>query len=67
MRNHGRSGWADDVNYPLMAADIDNYLEERGVKKNEKIVLVGHSMGGKVAMTFACMWPKRVTGLVSLD
>jgi pimeloyl-ACP methyl ester carboxylesterase len=50
-----------------MAADIDNYLEERGVKKNEKIVLVGHSMGGKVAMTFACMWPKRVTGLVSLD
>ena len=33
----------------------------------ERVVLVGHSMGGKVAMTFACKWPKKVAGLVSMD
>ena len=36
-------------------------------EKEEKVVLVGHSLGGKVAMTFAQLFPENVLGLCSMD
>lgn len=50
LRNHGHSDWSDDFSYELMAADIYELCEDL---KLEDIILVGHSMGGKVAMHFA--------------
>jgi len=47
-----------------MASDIVHMLDCNGIKD---AVLVGHSMGGKVAQAAALLHPKRVSGLVVLD
>ena len=64
LRNHGRSTWHDSMTYPLLAADLKSYL---GQIDDNSVILVGHSMGGKTAITFACMYPHLVRGLISLD
>lgn len=50
LRNHGHSDWADENSYQLMAADV--YELCRDLQLNN-FILMGHSMGGKVAMYFA--------------
>lgn len=50
--------------YPAMAGDVLAYLDREGLPET---VLIGHSMGGKVAMTLACAHPDRVSHLVVLD
>lgn len=50
LRNHGRSPWSDNFSYDLMAQDIFELCQELSLKD---IILVGHSMGGKVAINFA--------------
>jgi len=64
QRNHGRSFWSDDFNYDLMAEDLLNYYQNAGI---ENATLLGHSMGGKVAMLFACLHPEKVTQLIVAD
>ena len=64
QRNHGKSFHAVKHTYDLMCEDLLLYLDEN---KLDKIYLVGHSMGGKVAMLFACKYPERVEKLVIVD
>ena len=64
QRNHGRSPHARDMTYPALAADVLAYLDARGT---ERAGLVGHSMGGKAAMTLALTAPERVCWLVVAD
>ncbi len=64
LRNHGQSPHIEGMSYPEMAADICNLIEQ--LKLNEPIVL-GHSMGGKVAMTMALMNPDALAGLIVAD
>lgn len=64
LRNHGKSPHDDKHNYELMRDDLIGFLDERGL---DKVVLVGHSMGGKVAMCFAQHNPGRVDHLVVVD
>lgn len=64
LRNHGKSEHADTMTYPEMASDIADVLEESGL---EKASLVGHSMGGKVAMTFALQNRSMIDQLIVLD
>jgi esterase len=64
LRNHGRSPHTDAMNYPLMAADVLRLLDDQGV---ESCAVVGHSMGGKVAMQLALTHPERVACLVVVD
>lgn len=64
QRNHGRSFWSEDFNYDVMARDVHHYATQNGL---EKVALIGHSMGGKTAMQFACMYPDRVTQLIVAD
>ena len=64
LRNHGRSPHADSMNYPEMANDLRAYMDEQGI---EAAAILGHSMGGKVAMYFALNAPGRVTHLVVVD
>jgi esterase len=52
------------MSFASMASDIVHMLDCNGVKD---AVLVGHSMGGKVAQAAALLHPKRVSGLVVLD
>jgi esterase len=64
LRNHGRSPHSSAMNYPLMVADLLHFLDERNI---EQCALVGHSMGGKVAMALALLRPERVAALVVVD
>ncbi len=64
LRNHGRSPHTEAHNYELMAADVAAYLDQAGL---DRVRVVGHSMGGKVAMQLALSHPDRVERLVVLD
>lgn len=64
QRNHGKSFHDDHHNYDAMCEDLRLYLDEKQI---HKIVLIGHSMGGKTAMLFAAKYPKRVKKLVIVD
>lgn len=64
QRNHGRSFWSEDFNYDFMAEDLLHYFDAH---KLAKVTLLGHSMGGKVAMQFACAYPEKVTQLIVAD
>ncbi|MBY0417273.1 MAG: alpha/beta fold hydrolase [Pararheinheimera sp.] len=64
MRNHGRSDWHDTMSYALMAEDVKETLDHLGL---DKAILLGHSMGGKIAMEFALRYPERVHKLILAD
>jgi pimeloyl-ACP methyl ester carboxylesterase len=64
QRNHGRSFWSEDFDYPVMAADLLHYMDANNIGKG---MLIGHSMGGKTAMQFACTYPQRVSKLIVAD
>lgn len=65
LRNHGDAIHTDaSMTYSEMAADVVRSLEDMGL---DRVALIGHSMGGKVAMTVALEHPERVSQLVSLD
>jgi pimeloyl-ACP methyl ester carboxylesterase len=63
LPNHGHSPWTDTVDYLDMAAMVAAELE----RLDEPVTLVGHSMGGKVAMQLALRRPELVRGLVVVD
>lgn len=64
LRNHGRSPHSDQISYPLMADDVIELANTLGI---EQFALLGHSMGGKVAMQLALNHPDRVTRLIVVD
>ena len=63
-RNHGESEHDAEMNYFLQALDVCCLFQEL---KISKAVLMGHSMGGKTAMTFALSHPESVESLVVVD
>jgi pimeloyl-ACP methyl ester carboxylesterase len=64
LRDHGRSPHTEATSYPIMATDVHALVERLGL---QNITLVGHSMGGKVAMVFAQRWPELLRHLVVVD
>lgn len=64
LRNHGNSPRSETWNYKVMAEDINELSENTGA---EKFHLIGHSMGGKVAMEFAQKFPEKLEKLVVVD
>lgn len=64
LRNHGRSFHSDDHSYQAQAFDVLNLLNHL---KIENATLVGHSMGGKVAMRLASLAPKIVSKMIIMD
>lgn len=64
LRNHGRSPHADSHRYTDMADDLLEYLEEHNL---EQAAIIGHSMGGKLAMIFTLLNPEKVGRLVVVD
>ena len=64
QRNHGRSPHARGMAYPALAADVLAYLD---ANRLDRPGLIGHSMGGKTAMTLALSAPERARWLVVAD
>jgi len=64
MRNHGKSAHSDIFNLQIMVDDIIETLDHIGIGN---IYIIGHSMGGKVAMQMALENPSRVTKLIVAD
>jgi len=64
LRNHGHSDWNDEMSYQLMADDVYELCQDLGL---EELHLIGHSMGGKVAMQFAIDYEGLLEKLVIVD
>jgi esterase len=64
LRNHGHSPHSDEMDYALMAGDVAEFLDAH---KMERANVLGHSLGGKVAMQLALTHPARVQKLIIVD
>ena len=64
LRNHGGSPHAADMSYAAMMNDV---LEWLNAQQLPRVTLMGHSMGGKVAMLLASRHPERVERLIIVD
>lgn len=65
LRNHGDSPHDDEMTFEAMEADLALWIQEN--VPNKPIHLMGHSLGGKIAMRFACHQPKFVKSLTVVD
>ena len=64
LRNHGNSPWNGDMSYAAMAGDVRTFMARHGL---EGAAVMGHSMGGKAAMTLALTDPDLVGALIVVD
>jgi esterase len=64
LRNHGHSPWSDEFSYKLMAEDLHELTEELQINS---FILLGHSMGGKVAMHYAQNYENALEKLIVVD
>ena len=64
MRNHGKSFHSDEFNYEIMVEDVKAYIDFHNL---QDITLLGHSMGGKIAMLFSTLYPEIVEKLIIAD
>ncbi len=63
-RNHGESFHSDEMSYDLMAQDIVTLLDHL---KIDRVILIGHSMGGKAVMTVTKLIPDRIEKIIVID
>ena len=61
LPNHGQSPHSEQMNYRSMVADLAETLDSLNI---QKCALLGHSLGGKLAMVFALTYPQRVSQLI---
>ena len=64
LRNHGVSPHSAEMTYTAMLADVVEWFHAHGLAK---ATVMGHSMGGKVAMLLACRHPTLVERLIVVD
>ncbi len=64
QRNHGQSPHSDTFNYFALTDDLYEFIEDH---KLAKPILIGHSMGGKVAMNYTLEHPHRIDKLIVVD
>jgi pimeloyl-ACP methyl ester carboxylesterase len=64
LRNHGRSFHSDEFSYDAMSRDLLEYCQAKNLSS---VDLMGHSMGGKVAMLFATRHEELVHKLIVAD
>jgi len=64
LRNHGASPHDDNMSYPDMANDIIKFMDDHDIQRAH---ILGHSMGGKVAMQVALNHPERLLKLIVVD
>jgi esterase len=69
LPNHGRSAWTEHISYPEVASSVGDLIEARRNEDGSRapVAVVGHSMGGKVAMAIALLRPALVERLCVVD
>ena len=64
LPDHGRSPWIEVASLETYASAVARWLEDQGIAS---AAVIGHSLGGKVAMMLALQEPQRVSRLVVAD
>lgn len=64
LRNHGKSFHSNDFSYELMVNDVVEYCNHYSLKR---IDIIGHSMGGKIVMLLATLYPDLINKLIVAD
>lgn len=64
LRNHGKSPHTSTHTYEDMVEDLHLFFHDHHLKE---ATILGHSMGGKLAMMFASEYPELITGLIVAD
>ena len=64
LRNHGRSPHSTEFNYEVMCEDILEYMQDKDISNP---IILGHSLGGKLAMKFAFTHPDKIEKLIVAD
>lgn len=64
LRNHGRSDWSEEFSYEIMAEDVKELCDDLNLSE---LILMGHSMGGKVAINFAQRFEDVLEKLIIVD
>lgn len=64
LRNHGLSPHSEEMNYELMANNVYELIQK---EKLSNPILLGHSMGGKVAIKFDQLYSKLLNKLIVAD
>lgn len=64
LRNHGNSPHDDDTSLEAMASDIIEFMDDHALNN---VALMGHSLGGKVAMQVALNFQTRISKLIIGD
>lgn len=64
LRNHGASPHGEEMSYAAMAEDLGEFMAGENIEHSH---LLGHSMGGKVALRFSADQPRAVAKLVIID
>lgn len=64
QRNHGQSPHSDEHDYKLLTEDLKEFIDDHQL---DNAIILGHSMGGKVAMNFAIKYPDKTGRLIVVD
>ena len=64
LRNHASSNHHDEFNYEVLSDDVVRFADRHGL---DNFTILGHSLGGRTAMTTACRFEERVDGVISID
>ncbi|MBU2995159.1 alpha/beta fold hydrolase [Cellulophaga baltica] len=64
QRNHGKSFHSKDFNYDFLVEDLKFYMNHYSISS---AIILGHSMGGKTVMQFACTYPEMTKKLIVAD
>ena len=64
IRNHGQSPHSDSFEQDDLVQDLYNVIKET---KSQSPILLGHSLGGRIAMRFALLYPELISNLIVVD
>lgn len=69
LRGHGRSVWADGGGYQIedFVCDLHRLMAALGVSADRPAAIIGHSLGGNIALRWTGLYPDRVRRLVVIE